>query len=606
MAKGDEAAIAGRLQEAQQLFSGICRSDPGDVEAWVKLAMVEKRLGRLDEAERCARRGLTLNPRIGFVHHALGVALHAQGRLAEAAEAYRRAIALQPALADAHYLLGCVLRSQGRADEAAASLRQALALQPALAEALAELGALQLLAGDLAEGTALLRRAALLSPGNVEIQCNLAQALRASADNAAAIATYRQALTLQPDAVEALAGLASLLEQTSALEEARAQLALARAQSPQHPVVLLTAARLARREGHHEDAAQALQALLAQADLPLELQGEAELLLGLVQDQLQQPEAAWAHFVSGKDKRRRLAQVGGRNDPALYRARVEHLRALCDERLAACAPCAAEDGPADPVFLIGFPRSGTTLLEQILDAHPGLRAMEEQGAVDRMVDAFLAGAGSDPAAALAALDDAQARALRALYWQAVAQRLALAPGERLLDKLPLNITAVPVIWRVFPRARFIVALRHPADVVLSCLMQDFAANLAMSSFYTLEDAAALYEQVMSGWLQFRRMLPLAAHELRYEDLIADVPGEAARLLGFLGLPWDDAVLAHTAHARGRAINTPSYQQVVQPVYQSARGRWQRYAAPMAAALPRLQPFVDAFVDAFGYGDAAGR
>ncbi len=601
MAKGDEAAIAGRLDEAQRLFAGICRSDPADAEAWVKLAMVEKRRGQLDEAERCARRGVALAPRIGFAHHALGVVLHAQGRPDEAAAAYRRAIELQPGLADAHYLLGCVLRGQGRLDEAAASLRRALALQPALAEALAELGALQLLAGDVAEGAALLRRAALLNPANVEIQCNLAQALRASADNAGAIATYRQALALQPDAVEALAGLASLLEQGGELDEARDQLERARAQAPQHPAVLLSAARLARRDRRHEDAARDLQALLAQPGLPLELQGEAELLLGLVLDQLQQPEAAWALFVSGKDKRRRLAGLDGRNNPALYRARVERLRALCDERLAACAPLAADEGQADPVFLVGFPRSGTTLLEQILDAHPGLRAMEEHGAVDRMVDAFQADAGPDPAAALAALDDGRARALRAQYWQAVAQRVALQPGERLLDKLPLNIAAVPVIWRLFPRARFIVALRHPADVVLSCLMQDFAANLAMSSFYSLEDAAALYEQVMAGWLHFRRTLPLAAHDLRYESLIADVPGEAARLLDFLGLPWDDAVLEHTAHARRRAINTPSYQQVVQPVYQSARGRWQRYAGPMAAVLPRLQPFIDAF----GYGEGPG-
>lgn len=592
MAKGDEAAIAGRLDEAQRLFSGICRSDPADAEAWVKLAMVEKRRGRLDEAERCARRGVALAPRIGFAQHALGVALHAQGRLDEAAEAYERARALPPVLADTPYLLGSLRRRQGQVEAAEAALRHALALQPALAEAAGELGALRLLGGDLAEGLALLRRAAQQRPDSVPILCNLAQALRAHGENDAALATCGQALRLAPEDVEALAALAGLQESAGALDEARATLARAQARDDTNAQVRLVAARLARRERRLADADTGLAALRAQPELPPDQRAEAEMLHALVLDALDRPAEAWALLVAGNQRRQQLERVGGRNDPADYRARVARLRALCDARLAATPPLAAEpDAPADPVFLVGFPRSGTTLLEQVLDAHPALRAMEEHGAVDRLVDAFFAQAGDDPAAALAALDQDAARPLRALYWQTVAQRVVLAPGERLLDKLPLNITAVPVIWRIFPRAQFVVALRHPADVVLSCLMQDFAPNLAMAGFHTLEDATAMYTQVMSAWQHYRATLPLAAHLLRYEDLIADLPAEAARVLAFLGLPWHDAVIDPAAHAARRgAINTPSYAQVVQPLYQSARGRWQRYADALAPALPRLAPF----------------
>jgi hypothetical protein len=158
----------------------------------------------------------------------------------------------------------------------------------------------------------------------------------------------------------------------------------------------------------------------------------------------------------------------------------------------------------------------------------------------------------------------------------------------------LNTIDIGLIHRLFPDARIILALRHPCDVVLSGFMQPFQPNAAMIHFATLADTARFYAQVMELWQAYRAVLPLDVAVIRYEDLVADVAGEARRLLDFLNLPWDDAVLQYAEHARSRAIATPSYHQVVQPIYRRSVGRWRNYGFAFADILPVLVPALAAF------------
>ncbi len=251
-----------------------------------------------------------------------------------------------------------------------------------------------------------------------------------------------------------------------------------------------------------------------------------------------------------------------------------------------------------PVFLVGFPRSGTTLLEQILDCHPALQALEEMPAAAAMEQVFLGWVG-DRVEAIADLEPLQISELRQAYFAETARHLERRPGTTLVDKLPLNLIRVPLIWRVFPNARFILALRHPCDVCLSCFMQSFAANEAMSSFYTLENTVRTYAEVMGLWQDYTRALPLRYHAIRYEDMVTDFEKETRALLDFLGVGWNEAVLNHTEHARQRSnINTPSYHQVTQPIYLHAKYRWRRYAREFEPMMPILRPFMERF----GYTD----
>ena len=171
-------------------------------------------------------------------------------------------------------------------------------------------------------------------------------------------------------------------------------------------------------------------------------------------------------------------------------------------------------------------------------------------------------------------------------------------GARLVDKMPLNTVDAGLIARLFPKAKVLLALRHPCDVVLSGFMQAFKPNPAMVQFETLKSSALFYAAVMDLWRQYEPVLPLSVHRVRYEDLIADFEGETRRMLAFLGVAWDDAVLAYAERAKGKAIATPSYHQVTQPIYTRSVGRWRNYHAAFADVLPILEPWLKAF----GYQD----
>jgi hypothetical protein len=194
----------------------------------------------------------------------------------------------------------------------------------------------------------------------------------------------------------------------------------------------------------------------------------------------------------------------------------------------------------------------------------------------------------------APLDDLDVEARRADYWARADEPL----GERLLvDKLPLNIIFLPLIARVFPDAKIIFALRDPRDVILSCFQQRFGMNAAMAQFLDLENAAAYYDLVMTLMEACRARLPLNVHQVRYEDVVANLEHEARTLTAFLHLPFEPAMLGYRETAIARDINTPSSRQVIEPLYNRSIGRWRRYAADMAPALPTLNEWAVRY----GYG-----
>ncbi len=258
--------------------------------------------------------------------------------------------------------------------------------------------------------------------------------------------------------------------------------------------------------------------------------------------------------------------------------------------------------PADkrrpPVFLVGFPRSGTTLFAKILGGHSQIVAANEPPFVSRMLKAaqVIAGASQAYPNVLNLLDDRQLRMLANEYWKAVDQQCDAAElnGKLLLDQLPLNLNHLPLVRRIFPEAKVLVAIRDPRDSVLSFFFEEFSPNVAMVHSYTLDDAAALYRKVMNLWQHYRDCLGLNSIESRYEDLVDDPEGGVRRLLDFLGVAWEPSVLTVPEEGEGKIISTPTCQMVVEPVYKWSVGRWRWYEKHMSDVLPQLQPFVKEF------------
>lgn len=253
------------------------------------------------------------------------------------------------------------------------------------------------------------------------------------------------------------------------------------------------------------------------------------------------------------------------------------------------------DGHRDPLFVVGFPRSGTTLLEQLLDAHPQLASFDEQPFLQRLVTRMNAQAPGYPQALVHCTGSTRAD-YRHRYFADVARKLPDLGGKRPVDKNPLYLIRLPLVAAMFAEAQVVLALRHPCDVVLSCYMQNFRAPAFAVTFETLLSTARMYDRVFRTYFSFRDALDLPTHELRYEDLVADVGGEARRLVEFLGLEWTDALMGFTERAKSRGvISTPSYSQVVQPVNGRAIGRWQAWRPWFEGeALDLLAPWVDRF------------
>jgi hypothetical protein len=246
------------------------------------------------------------------------------------------------------------------------------------------------------------------------------------------------------------------------------------------------------------------------------------------------------------------------------------------------------------VFLVGFPRSGTTLLDQILDSHPGIQGIEEKPMIEKIVEKLSVFPGEYPAV-LASLNERDIAKLRKEYMTLVDGHISREPGSTIIDKLPLNIIHIGLINSLFPRSRIILALRHPCDVCLSNFMQHYEINDAMANFFTLEDTVELYDQVMSLWREYVEILSLDYIEFRYESLLENSEAEIRPLLDFLQLDWDPSLLDYTNHAKKRgAINTPSYSQVTKPIYHQAKYRWQKYQQYLKPVMDRLESHITYF------------
>lgn len=252
------------------------------------------------------------------------------------------------------------------------------------------------------------------------------------------------------------------------------------------------------------------------------------------------------------------------------------------------------DGLAPPVLLVGFPRSGTTLFEQILNSHTALTTLEEKPTLQGIVEMFYGSEGK--LRSLGLLGDDKISFCRQTYRSNVAGFLG-RPVDAIMsvvDKLPLNIMHLDIYSRLFPEMKILVALRDPRDVVLSNYMQMYKLNPEMAINLSLVDCARYYSKVMALYLLFRQFIPDNIHEIRYEDTIRDFKGESTKLLEFLGLEWEDGLERYYENAKTRRINTPSYDQVIKPIYSDAVGRWKNYASHLQELMPILQPFIDAF------------
>jgi tetratricopeptide (TPR) repeat protein len=602
-------------------------SVPSSLDRELAEALEFLQLGEGSAAEARLRALLIRHPKHRDLRVLLGTALHFQRRFDDAADVFQALAAEQPDEA-AHWAnLGAARRGAKRYDEALKAYGIALQGQLPQARVLYEVGLTHIDRLDLQSARAVLARAAMLDPYNAEIRYRYAdtcsqcqqkdEGVRALAgwqqlngltselladigslllnlgDSAGAEQALQQAAADPDPSPQALLSLVQAFERTNRLPQARAWLDRLRehAQAPALGTDLaLAEARVAEREGLHEQAIGLLQGALADVS---ELHGRKAHLFPLAKslDALGRCDEAFAAATEAHRSQvewlRLTAPAATLRSSPILSVTSYHTD---PEDLAAWDTTGAPALENSPVFVVGFPRSGTTLLELTLDAHPALVAMDEQPFLrDSVLEIQKYAQYPDR---MAAMTPAQLDEVRAAYWARVGQRVRLAPGQRLVDKNPLNILRLPVMRRLFPHSRIILAVRHPCDVLLSNFLQHFAAPEFALLCADLTTLATAFTRIFDFWYREQDVLKAAVRELRYETLVENFEGEVRAISDFLQLPWDERMLSPAANALAkRYISTPSYSQVVQPVNRRSVGRWQHYRRHFEPVLPLLRPYL---------------
>ncbi len=580
-------ADAGELTEAEALTTGP--DQPADMRRLN--AQILKAQGRLWEAASAYQLVVDAHPDDAEAWNNLGNARYELGELNSALAALEKARSLQPESSIIHTNLGRVLASLGRHEDSAMLFRESVRLKPGDSATLLELGRALTRQNNAREALAAYADAARADPRNPDIFVAMGQAFTELEDRPRAEQAYGFALQAGPDCGAAYLNLGILLEQGNRLDELQMLLRRAQARGVTGGDVDYLRALVLRRNGELEPAlGLARESQSASIDPAVRAH-----FVGQVADQLGQTGVAFAAF---EEMHWAMAQspLGVGLDRRAYQAEVEQSAAVVTPEWFESWPVLTLPAtPPAPVFMVGFPRSGTTLLDTILMGHDDTHVLEEVPILSR-VAGELGGL-----ARIAEIDADEAARLRDRYFEELYRHAPDAVDKLVIDKNPLTMLRMPLIQRLFPDAKIIFAMRHPCDVVLSCFMQNFKLTQAMASFLDLTSGSLLYDRVMTYWTQCREILPLDVHEVRYESMIADVAAEVRPVLDFLGLAWNDDILDHQRTARARGfIRTPSYGQVTEPIYTRATGRWERYRPQLAQVLPILEPWVSRF----GYGTTA--
>jgi len=583
----------GKFHEAVQAFNKAIELKPDYADAYSNRGNALCDLGQLQEALESYEKAIQLKPDYADAYSNRGNALHKLGRFEDAVMSCEKAIQLKPDYAEAYSNRGNALCDLGKLQEAVESHEKAIELKPDYAEAYSNRGNVLRELWQLKAAVGSYEKAIELKPDYAEAYSNRGNALCDLGKLQEAVESYEKAIELKPDLGIAHTSLCDFYEKHNRVAELIKALHRAQQVLPKnHPELLFLKALLASREKQFEAARDFFELIAPERLLPRTRQRYSELL-SKTYDRLGEFSSAFSQFEITNNMARQFS-AGQQFSAQRYFDRVSKTsESWANTGKIRWSTRQSSTRQYSLAFLVGFPRSGTTLLDTILRSHPEVLVVEEKHMVESMRTHM---GGLATVDLLTDLDDKQIVELREVYFEELNSHVEADGSHKLIiDKLPLNIIDAGLIHRVFPGSKFILALRHPYDCVLSCFMQNFQLNDAMANFLTLQQSASLYDAVMSLWVHYNNALDLDVGVLRYEDIVQDLQGAAEPLLNFLGLAWHDHLLDFQQTALSReTITTPSYNQVTQSLYTQAIGRWKNYQDQIKGIVPLLEPWAKSF------------
>lgn len=551
------------------------RIDPRDSENWCLLGAVTGQMGIYAEAISCCERALRLAPDYAVAHLNLAQAHMHLSQYAEAARAYEAYLKKNPENTDARNAYALALDSSSRHREAVEQFREVLRLNPRHGDAWFNVAIALLALGDAKQGMIALRRAIELDPSATKPRVTLGILLANTGDTDAAQGQFDAVRRIDPANRDADFGLAIVLEKRGDFAAAWNQLQPYFDANAQDERFFIALAKVARHVDRAREAAERIEDAMERGIVAPADAGALHFALGKLYDGMQDYDSAFRHFAAANSL---ASGASGGNDD--FVARMQAAQSVFTAEFLARAPRAGV-ATERPIFIVGMPRSGTTLTEQILQSHTRVHGGGELPDINE-ISLWLANrlTGTWPASLASAdqatLDDAARR-----YLTRLTELSAGAP--HVTDKMPHNFINLGLIALLFPRARIVHCHRHPLDNCFSIFTYEFNATHAYATdLARLGEHYRDYAALMAHW---RNVLPLPIFDLSYEAMVADQEATTRRLLDFLGLAFEDSCLRF--HESARTVNTFSYDQVRRPIYRKSVERWRHYAHHLGPLMESL-------------------
>lgn len=568
---------ANRLQEADTLCRRMAEAEPGTAEIFNLWGAVLLQGGHPDGAAQLLARAIELNGGQREYHHNLGNILREMGRFDEAETCFRNALRLAPQAVDSGFELGLTLLDLDRPSDAAPLFKAAAVVAPGIADAYFRLGVCQLRTGQNRDAITTFRHALRTQPDLSDAHTNLAIMLREEGDIDAALTSFRHSLILHPEDPFIVSNLGTTLKETGREEAVNHMFERAVLLSPddgEFHYSLATGNTYSRDDWRLAK----LEALAEKLPL-LDRNGQIHVHFALAKayEDIGEREKSFLHLEVGNG----LKRAGNNYDEANFLRGVRRIKEAFTPELI--GRLGGKGDPSEvPVFVLGMPRSGSTLAEQILASHPRAFGAGELPNLPLLARGLGPDAGPYFPEFLASMGEGDIKALGAEYVKGLR---ALAPtATRIVDKLPENYRLLGLIHCALPGAKIVHTRRDAVDTCLSIYSKLFAAEVPYS--YKLEEIGRYwraYDELMAHW---RDILPPGSfYDLDYEKLVADQEGETRKLLDFCGLEWDEAVLQF--HRTKRVVRTASSYQVKRPLYSSSVGRWRPSADQLKPLLTEL-------------------
>ena len=541
--------------------------DPELAKASIDMAMAFVRASNFPRAIEVARSALDN----GIVHPRLldirAYWLEQQDRDIEALDDLNRAVQLAPDDPQVRNAHGLVLMKLNRRREAIEAFRVLVALAPDKASAHNSLGSARVASGELDEGERCFQKALELDPDFADAWAHLADLERRRGRYKEAKVLCERALALEPNSGQALTTMASVCISLEDFDQAETILR---------------------------------EQLIGNSEILPIKRADGFCVFGDLRHAQGRYDEAYYAFLDGNSARYRI--FGPRLEPPGSETSLTYAQWLAEEFAKADpsdwsvqtrrSPKDGRDGAIGHVFLIGFPRSGTTVLENILENHPDVVALDERPLLETADKAFMQ--STRGLERLTEITPAEIEEQRAIYWQNVRDHGAQVEGKLFLSKQPLDTLKLPLISRLFPDAKILFALRDPRDVVFGCFRRSYQMSPGLTEFVSLERCARYYDVVMQLREIYRRKLDLSWQDIRNEDLIDDFETRMRAVCTFVGIPWNDDLQNYAEQARGRRIATPGSVQIMKGINRDGVGQWRHYAKYMESVIPILMPWVEKF------------